>query len=159
MATGRALVVITSSASQNGTNTKFRDVTVPVLIFEPNLLDDMQMTDTPITDHDATSQTETQVTILDATSPLAAGFTGNVTVYSSMYRMAWGVPSSSALKIASRKGLPNELTIFAYPAGAMMVGKVAPAKRISFFIHDGTTSYVNAAGTKLLDAAIKWALE
>jgi hypothetical protein len=159
-AKGKALVVITATASMTGTSTKFRDVTVPVLLFEPNLLGLMQMTDTSSSDHEATDDDEAQITILDPTSPLAAGFSGNVTVHNPAAKLVWGVPGPGGIKVASVVGAPSRVVIFAYPTGATMVGKTAPAKRISFFIHDTTSSSpVNANGLKLLDAAIAWAIE
>ena len=48
---GKAVVVISATASLAGTNTKFRDVTVPVMLMEPNLMPSMRMTAAAASDH------------------------------------------------------------------------------------------------------------
>jgi hypothetical protein len=157
-ATGKALVVITASASVL-TDTKFRDVTVPVLLLEPNLLGLMGMTDVATTAHATTARTETQISIIaPATQPLTAGLTGNVTVYLQPWRVVWGVPAPAAIQVATVLNQPTQIAIFAYPTGAQMVTGTAPAKRLSFFLHNNTVANVTEDGFKLLDAAVDWLL-
>jgi hypothetical protein len=63
--------------------------------------------------------------------------------------------------VATVKGAPTHWVIFAYPAGAMMVGKVAPGKRLQFFFgsHLVPDMYLNDTGKKLLGAAIDWCIQ
>jgi hypothetical protein len=156
-ANGRPLVVIPASASVAGTGIKFRDVAVPVLILEPNLLGMMNMTNDTATDHGAMTP-ETQIKIVDEQSPLAAGLTGTVSVYPTAARVTWGVPGDGALKVATVVTNAARWVIFAYPAGAPMTTGTAPGKRLSFFIHDNVTALTPDA-ENLLDAAIDWSLQ
>jgi hypothetical protein len=111
-----------------------------------------------LTDHD-TVAAQTQITIVaPAGHALAAGLTGNVTVYEPAHRVVFGVPGTGAVKIATVLGSTTQIAIFAYPKDAAMVGGNAPAKRIAFFAHDNDTATIAPDGIKLLGAAIEWAL-
>jgi hypothetical protein len=59
---------------------------------------------------------------------------------------------------ATLVGTPGQATVFAYPTGTMMVGRTAPAKRLSFFAHNNAAANLTADGLKLLDAAVDWSL-
>jgi hypothetical protein len=156
-AAGRRLVVITATASLTGTGTKFLEVTTPVLVMEPNLLFPMGMTADGATNRGTTSGGN-QVTIATTpeAAPLTAGLTGNVTVYTMPYRIVWGIPGTGAIVGATIVGTPTQAAIFAYPSGSMIVGRTAPGKRLSFFIHNNPVANVAADGFKLLDAAVDW---
>jgi hypothetical protein len=157
-ARGMALVMITSSVTAAGTNSKFRDVAVPVIVLEPNLLGPMRLTADTAEARGATGRDQTRLTIV-RDHPLAAGFTGAVTVYRTPWRLTWGVPSSEAIRVATVDGDPNRSVIFVYPVGAQMVGAAAPAKRLVFFIHDNTADNLTLDATTLLDAAIAFMVE
>ena len=76
--------------------------------------------------------------------------------------VAFAAPAFAAEFYVAQNAADKKCSVVeAKPDGktAMMVGKTAPAKRISFFLHDATTSPINANGLKLLDAAIGWAIE
>ncbi len=155
-ATGKAMVAITSTTTAAGTNSKFRDVPVPVFLLEPNLMGPMRMTADVATERGTLM--ETRVTIAAAGHPLAAGFTGNVAVYSSAWRLVWGLPGPGATRVAHVAGMTNRPAIFAYETGAPMLGGTAPAKRVAFFLHENTADVTTPDGVKLLDAAIDWCL-
>ena len=155
-AAGKAIVAITSTTTAAGTNTKFRDVAVPVFLLEPNLMGPMRMTADVATDRGTVM--ETRVTIAAAGHPLAAGLTGNVAVYSSAWRLVWGLPGPGATRVANVTGMTNRPAIFAYEAGAPMLGGTAPAKRVAFFLHENMTDVTTPEGVRLLDAAIDWCL-
>ena len=157
-AQGMALVMITSSVTAAGTNTKFRDVAVPLILLEPNLLGPMRLTADTANDRGATQRSETRLAIV-ADHPLAAGFTGAVTVYEEPWRLTWGVPAAEAIRVATVETEPTHAVIFVYPSGAMMVGGRAPAKRLGFFIHENTTDNLTPQALTLLDAAITWMTE
>jgi hypothetical protein len=157
-AQGMALVVITSSVTAAGTNTKFRDVAVPLILLEPNLLAPMRLTADTANDRGATQRSETRLAIV-ADHPLAAGFTGAVPVYEEPWRLTWGVPGPEAIRVATVETEPTQAVIFVYPPASMMVGGRAPAKRLGFFIHDNTTDNLTPQALTLLDAAITWMTE
>jgi hypothetical protein len=158
-ADGKALVMLTSSVTVAGTGTKFRDVPVPLILLEPNLLGLMRLTDEPPSDHGATQRTETQIRIVDEDHPLAAGFEGDVTVYPTPWRLTWGVPGPEAIEVATVVGAPDRRVIFAYPRGSELFGGTAPAKRVVFFLHDNTAENLTDDALALLDAAIEFALD
>jgi hypothetical protein len=154
-AAGKALVVITASASV-AVGASFRDVEVPVMLFEPNLMAAMQMAGEPATDHGATAAEETKLVITDPGHPLAADLKGEVTVYRTPWRLSWAAPGEQAVTVATVLGKPRQQVIFAYPPRAMMVGRRAPARRLGFFMHDNPSANLTAEALRLLDAAIEW---
>ena len=89
---------------------------------------------------------ETRVTITAAGHPLAAGLTGNVAVYSSAWRLVWGVPGPGATRVAHVAGMTTRPAIFAYETGAPMLGGAAPAKRVAFFLHENTMDVTTPDG-------------
>jgi hypothetical protein len=131
----------------------------------------------------AAPATETSLSIVAPPGePLAAGLMGVVVVYSPMLqpcpvcpgnmsccwnqttkttqsydRIIYAYPAPTAKKIATVVGHADQAAIFAYPAGAMMIGGVvAPAKRMGFFIHRDADYGDN--GKKLFNAAIDYLL-
>jgi hypothetical protein len=154
-AAGKALVVITASASV-AVGASFRDVEVPVMLFEPNLMAAMQMAGEPATDHGATPPEQTKLAITDPAHPLAADLKGEVTVYRTPWRLSWAAPGEQAVTVATVPGNPRQQVIFAYPARAMMVGRRAPARRLGFFMHDNPSANLTGDALRLLDAAIEW---
>jgi hypothetical protein len=152
-ATGKALVVISSSVDRALVLGKYKDVTVPAIVIKDGCFGPMGMGTDGVSGVGLS-----KLTILAAGDPLAAGLTGDVAVYTTTDRMIYSAPGPGAKKIASMVGNPAQLTIFAYDAGAMMVGGAkAAAKRLGFFIHRDTD--LNANGKKLFTAAVDWALQ
>jgi subtilisin family serine protease len=157
-ATGHDVVLISDSVGSGYVNSKFRNVTVPVVVLENYIYDDMLMTGNKSkTDFDDLSG-QTQIAITDSTHPLAAGLSGNQTVYTSSRSVAWGVPSTSAFRVGSVSGDSSRFTIFGYDQGASMVGMTAPARRVGFFFSDSSASAINNQSGQLFEAAITWAV-
>ena len=87
-----------------------------------------------------------------------------MTIYSQVGEVFWGIPSPAAIKVATVKGNPQRAVTFAYPAGAMMVGRVAKAKRMQIFVavHAPPANpqpFLNANGLALVGGAIDWCLQ
>jgi hypothetical protein len=154
-ATGKAVVIISGTIDSVMLGTKLRDVPVPVLSMEPNIMDDMRLCA-----DGSTVGSQTQLEIVDGTQPLAGGLEGVVAVYTSSNSLVQGTPAAGAVVVARPVGDAAHAVIYGYPTGAMMVGgTAAPAKRIGFFINDNqATITLTANGLKLFDAAIGWAL-
>jgi hypothetical protein len=156
--TGVHLVIIAETCASATLTTKYRDVAVPVINLEPAVMDDMRLTGLVSgTDYE---QTEGNViNIVTPLHPMAAGTSGMVTpVTGTGSFLVWGIPSDAAEKVATLPGTPARYTIFGYPAGAMMVGQAAPARRVGFFAGDTALERLNDNGVKLMNAAIDWAL-
>ena len=157
-ATGKDVVIISASASAGDTNTKFRSVTTPVLVWRSELFDDMAMT-TNASGQFGTTDDLTRIKILQSTHPLASGLSTliNPTVYSSSEWQTWGLPGSGAIKVASLDTDSTKSVLFAYDKGTQMVSITAPARRAGFFLRDNQGSKLSNTGWQLFESAITWA--
>lgn len=156
-ATGKSLVLISSTVDPTRVSTKFVDVRVPVLVWEPELYDDMKMAGVTLgTDYGSTAA-QTQVSIFDPCHFLAAGLSGDRTVYTASGAVSWGAPTSEAIKVATVAGNLNQSTIFAYEGNANMAGLLAPSRRVGFFLGDTGAAALSDEGQALLDKAVRWA--
>jgi hypothetical protein len=155
-ATGKALVVISSTVTPTSVGTKFRTVTVPVITWESGLFNNMGMTGSTNKDF-GTKTNQTQVSITNPGHPLAAGFPSTVTVVTASTTLNWGKPNANAAAVATVVGDATKTVIFGYETGTAMPGLTAPARRVGLFIHDTTAATLNSDGTALLDASVQWA--
>ena len=156
-ASGKTLVLVSSTVSSQSINTKFRDVTVPVITWEASLYDDFGMTG-PVAGTDfGVASSKSKINIVNAAHPLAAGLSGTVQTSTSSTLMPWGVPNANAAWVASVTGNANRAVLFGYDKGAAMPGLAAPARRVGLFLESDTAAIMTADGWKLFDAAVKWA--
>jgi hypothetical protein len=134
---------------------KFRLVTVPVLVFENAIMDDMYMTNSQ-----GTETTETQIAITSLIHPMAAGLTAGLhTVVSSSQTFTWGDPNNAALVVATVDNNSSRATIYGYQTGAVMYNSLAaPARRVGFLLDTNTAAALNSTGWALFDAALAWAI-
>jgi hypothetical protein len=152
------LVVISSSAESAPLGTKVTNVTIPVLSIENGEYPMLKMSGAARgTDWDMTAN-QTSVTIKMPTHELAAGLTGTVKVSSKTGDMGWGVPSASAIVVATMTDNPAHIMIFGYEKGAQMVGMTAPARRAGYAIREDLAANLTAEGGKLFDAAVTWVM-
>jgi Bacterial Ig domain len=155
-ATGRTVVVISSTATSNNLSTKFTNVVVPVVIWQPLSFADMGMIPTGNSNRGTTTG-QTQVKISLSTHPLAGGLTGTQTVVTASSTFSWGKPNANAAAVATMVSDTTKIIIFGYTQGASMPGLVAPARRVGLFMSDTTAASFNTNGWTLFDAAINWA--
>jgi hypothetical protein len=149
------VVVISSTSNSGDVTTKYRTAVTPVVIWEPLLFDEFGMTSTASTNQ-GTQTGQTQVAIVNAAHPLAAGLSGTVTVSSST-TFTFGVPNASAVVVARPPSNASRASIFAYERGAGMVGAHRARPRVGLFLHDTTAASLTASGRSLVDAALRWA--
>jgi RHS repeat-associated protein len=162
-ALGKTVLVISSSAAATNITNKFTMVQTPVVVWQKDLFDDLGMTGTNATNYGITTA-QTQLTILSAGHPLAAGLSSTVTVLTNATDVSWGRPGSNAVNIASVVGDSTKVTIFGYDKGKLMAGVAgstlaAPARRVGFFLSVSNAASLNTNGWALFDAAVKWAME
>ncbi len=151
-AAGRAVVLISSSVTEAAVDDKFRNVAEPVIIWKPWLYDAMDMSAT-----NGNSTTAGTVTIDDSEHPLAAGYTGTVTVLNPTDRMARGTPGGDGHTVASVSGVP---ALFVYEAGELLAdGSPAAGCRIAYPLHTNTAVDLTADGWALFDNAVTWAAD
>jgi hypothetical protein len=159
-ATGRRLVVISSSVDDAVVTNKFRTVPVPVMLWEDSLLDDMGMVGTT-GNPSGTANNQKSVIIINNTHALAGNLpAGEQIVYSGNNgeAMTWGSPNNSAILIATLANNSSRYPIFAYASGVTMPGLSAPAKRVGFFLTNDGPQVLTSAGLTLFNAAVNWAL-
>lgn len=154
-ANGKDLVIISESVESAQVNTKLRAVTVPIVTWEAWLQDDFQMTGPTANVDYGENLRQQSVRIVNPNHPLAAGSTGDVmTVTNDRNKFHWGHPNGNATIVAVDVANGQNAMIYAYEAGAAMVGMTAPARRI--FIHNATGPNLSIAGWRLFDAAVAW---
>ena len=156
-ATGKALVVISSTVTPTSVGTKFRTVAVPVVLWESGLYGDMGITSTTNTSF-GTATKQTQVKIINPTHPMADGLLGQPGVTTVSGTLTWGKPNANAVSVATLVGDTTKIVIFGYEQGAVMPGLTAPARRVGLFMFDTTAENFYIPGQRLFDAAIKWAV-
>ena len=155
-ASGKSVVLISSTVSPANIGAKFRDVPVGVVVWEAAVFDDMGMTGNRSSVDLGTISSQTSLNVVAPGHPLAAGLSGLIAVTSNSNMLSWGRPSGNSV-IATLAGSPAKSAIFAYEAGQPMAGLVAPGRRVGFFLHDTTAAKLSGNGGALLRAAIAWA--
>ncbi len=157
-ATGKTIVLISATVASGNVNTKYTTVAVPLINCEPGLMDDLKLTGIATTEY-GSAFNQTQINIIGAGHPLAAGLpNGLTTVFNSVQTTIWGKPNDNAVSIATIAANATQACIFGYQSGAGMVGINAPARRIGFMLADATPASLNTAGMQLLESAILWAV-
>jgi hypothetical protein len=150
-ATGRDVVLVSSTSDSQLVKATLRDVAAPVVIWKPALYDDMGLT--PAGAYGVTKTTT--VAIVNAAHPLAAGRTGSVTLLTAAENMPWGQVEPSASVVATVSGNP---AIFAYSAGATLPGGGnAAGCRVGFPAYHTSPSRFTVDGGALFDVAVAWA--
>lgn len=158
-ADGKVLIVTSSTVNSGDVGDKFRTVAVPVVNWEQALQDNYLMTDNVDGTTRGTTGGQTELEIVNASHPLAAGLkAGVVTFVSDVDTFSWGLPPDGAVKIAQFAGDPTKFGIYAYDTGDIMFGGTkAPARRVMLPLGNNSYVLLTADGLKLFDAAIKWA--
>lgn len=155
----KQLIVVSSTIPSGDVADKFQMSPVPLINWEQALQDNLLMTgDSGGIDRDSIDD-QTQLEIVNAAHPLAAGLSGGVvTVATAPSSFSWGFPADSALEIAQVPGDPTRFPIYAYETGAALIdGTAAPARRVNFMLTDDAFLNLNEDGLNLFDAAVVWA--
>jgi len=156
-ATGKALVFVSASASASALGNKLQGVAVPVVTAAQANYGALGMTGSVLNTDYGFTPNQTQVQILNASHPLAAGLSGTQTVATTVTGdYGWGAPGPAAVKVASIVGFSYGATIFGYEKGAAMVSGTAPARRAGIFPNLTTTGAFTTEGWALFDAALTW---
>ncbi len=155
------LVILSSTIRSHDLLGAYRNVPVPLLTWENDLLDDLAMTGKRAGTDFGSVEKDRYVWLVNAPHPMAAGLpAGVVDVYEKQATMSWGKPGLGATTIATVHGHPDKAAIFGYEKGATMdYESLAPARRVMFFLDNETFPNLSPAGLKLFDAAVDWALQ
>jgi hypothetical protein len=159
-ASGNVLVIVSSSLGSGSVvaaagGAKFLNTTIPVMVWEYGLLDDFRFQPAAGT----STADQTQVNIVNASHPLAAGFpAGLLTVTTSPQVFSQGTPINARI-IATLATDINQAIIFCYEKGDVGdQGFAQPARRAFFYFQNNTAAAVNTDGWKLFDAEVDWLL-
>ncbi len=166
-----AVVLISSTVNSVDVLIGYRELPVPVVVWEPWVFDDLGMTGAK-EDGDCDAENGTgEAVIKNPAHPIAAQLSGTVQLQSGSLpkgkinfrgkpMMSWGIPGPHAQWIATWPGRPERAVAFAYERGAAMPGMpAAPARRVGLFLWDDTPQYLTEAGWSLFDAAVLWSVE
>jgi len=138
-------------------NASFRDQPIPLFVTEYNLYSSLGMTADATDASGGDTLTATDLSIADPTHPLAAGFSGTVTVLApGKGQYGWGVPGSGAVLVANLVDETQGAAIFAYEQGSPMFGLFAPARRVGYFLDIQASTRLTLEGWAMFDAAVQW---
>lgn len=167
------LVVVSETSTAANIGSRLCNVTVPVVCDEPLLFDDMQMAGpTEGTNYGCSNSCANRITITAPTHPIAAGFSGTVTVTTQGNTnggagIGWGVPMGSAAMIATVYGESGHYALLAYDTGSTLInGTSCPARRVGLFGCSPNTAGMggigadtwSANGWTIFDASVAWAV-
>lgn len=158
-AVGQNLIAVSASVKPSSVLTKYRDVKLPVLIWERGLYDDMKM----ISGRSATGATNniSAIGILESSSFMNRGYTvGNLTILTANSRLSYVTNNDSNVqRFSAVPGNSSQLLEFGYDADASMPGAlIAPARRLGTFYPD-TTAAFSTAGVSRIDRNIDWLMQ
>ncbi len=157
-ATGKAVVLTSSTVSSANVAAKFRDVPVPVINWEYALQDDYRFTANADTDRELAAA-QTSLFITAPAHPLAGGLSAGAHAVATVAGdFCWGEPGGSPIVVATLADGSGHPCIYGYETNAAMIGGKAPARRVQLFLQGQTFASLNGNGLKLLDAALKWAM-
>ena len=154
----KGLIIISSTVSSSTVNTKFTNVSVPIIVWEPWLFDDLNMTGNIVdTDYGVLSN----ITEIDfvGSHPITAGYSGVTSInISGSADASFGKPNSNADIIAESTNDASKKLGFVYEQGATLVnGSAAADTRIAlYFMDNAQWSMVNQ---NVFAEAFEYALE
>jgi hypothetical protein len=151
---------VSETANSTDVGAEFRDVDEAAIVMEGAIWDDMDMAPPGV------AASETSVTILDDTHPIAAGLSGTVGFMlvdpgSGILRTA---PGPGAQLVASRVTNPAHVVVFAFDEGVVMQnGLLAPGRRVGFGADvdggAGANGQLGMDGLAMFGAAASWAID
>lgn len=167
-AAGQDLILVSATVDEGFPAAAFQDAPVPLITCESGALPDLGMTGrSQGKDFGTIATPDTYLSIANAPHPFAAGLPAGIFVATgTSVPMNWGKPGPAADIIVTPPGYPETPVVFAYEQGATLAsGAPAPARRVSFFLHDEAFDRLEASaggrqaqGLALFEAALRWAV-
>ena len=101
----------------------------------------------------------TEIEIVDATHPLAAGLPdGLVTITTVSKQVSFGRPEGAVNIIGVNTADPTQVVLFGYETGAAMAVGNAPARRVGTFLLNDVADSITDEGAALFDSSVVWAM-
>jgi hypothetical protein len=147
--------------AERGFISTLRNMRVPLVTWENDLLDDLRYTGLQRDADFGELETGHYGWMVRAPHPLSAGIPAGLTTWTEARQPAgWGKPGLGADIIMVWPGEPDKSTLFAYERGATMNHDfLAPARRVFIGMDNATFSRMTDNGHRLFDAAVAWALQ
>jgi len=161
LAKGKDLVVVSESVNAYEIANKYTLLTIPVVVWENDIYDDMRMTGKRLrVDYGTYTKPVISLQLFNAPHPLSAGLSAGVhEVLRKPAPINWGRPGLGATIIATLPDQPDKVAIFAYEKGATMeYDYTAPGRRVGFFANSNYFDNLTPDGEALFDAAFLWAV-
>lgn len=138
---------------------RWRDMGVPLVTWENDLLDDLRMTGLRRDSDFGEMETGHYIWLVRASHPMAASLPAGLGTWTEARTPAgWGKPGLGADIIMTWPGEPDKATLFGYEAGATMdYDFQAPARRVFIGMENNSFTRMTDSGHRLFDAAITWA--
>ena len=129
------------------------DLSIPVIMSEPGLIDDMKM------GVGVDIASATSIEIVDPNHPITKGFDGVVKVLTQPGVMECASALEGEAQIlAVLAGDPGMTMIFVYEKGTQMQGQEAPARRAFVFNEQNSNPLMNNDGWTFVERAVTWVL-
>ena len=159
-ANGADLIIISANVSARAIGGKYKDVTIPVMMWESDILDDMRYTGKRREADFGKGDKDHYIWMVNAPHPLSAGIPAGIAVaFEGDQLIGWGKPGLGANIIATLPGQPDKAIIFGYEKGATMdYDFLAPARRTMFCLNNATFPFLTSDGLKLFNAAVSWTM-
>jgi hypothetical protein len=162
---GFSLVVMSSTVRSNqftadrAAIARWRDMAVPLLTWENDLLDDLRFTGRRADSDFGEVETGHYAWLVRAPHPLSGGVPAGMAVWTEARQPAgWGKPGLGADIVMIRPGEPEKAMLFGYERGATMDDDfAAPARRVFIGLENNTFEHLTDDGRRLFDAAVRWA--
>ncbi len=164
-ATGKDLVVVSSTAIPAQVGTKLTTAPVPVLVMEPYVLGQMQMTGSTAGTNFGVYGNQ-QSLLIESEHELSGGAGIRSTIVSSrLGDFGWGIPAASAIGVGRLPGAvpatgAQPRSLFAYEKGATLANSsLAAARRVALLIDADSLPGLTADGRSVLQSAVRWAID
>jgi hypothetical protein len=167
--TGKDLIVISNSVIASEIPERYADLSIPIVTWASALYPVLYMTGRAPGEDFGTTGTaggkdgDRFASVVNAPHPLAAGLSADSIqdlYQDNEFITNWGKPALGAINIAVIEGYPDRRLVFAYEKGSSMsADKLAPARRVAYFVNTEDFDQLQPAGLALLDAAVLWAVK
>lgn len=153
-----SLVLLSSSVSARYLRYTLRDLPVPLMTWEFQMLDQLGMAGRRVGIDSGMTEQEHNLWMVNAPHPASGGLPpGLFTLYTKAAPMTWGKPGLGASILATLPGEPDKVAAFSYEKGATMDDEsIAPERRLFFPLDDRTFTNLNSCGLVFFDSAVAW---
>ena len=154
---GAVAVVIGEALGSGSITDAYKDTTIPVIITEAYILDDMQFASGDATFN---SIPDNFIDIIDPSHPIAGGLSGQVQIASEAANICSSTEMQGATSVIATTVASGEICLAAYEVGSMGLDNVpVPARRVFTFHHEALIPLMNDDGWGLLERSVLWALD